>query len=33
MRMKKVFRYGPHTLELTVHQGSVIAGMAENERC
>ena len=31
MRMQKVFRFGPHTLERIVPQGSVVAGMAENE--
>ena len=32
MRMKKVFRYGPHELEVTVPKGSVVAGMAESEK-
>lgn len=31
MRMQKVFRFGPHTLELTVPQGSVVASMDEDE--
>ena len=30
MRMQKVFRFGPHTLALTVPQGSVVASMAED---
>ena len=30
-RMLTVFRFGPHTLELTVPQGSVVAGMEEDE--
>ena len=29
--MLKVFRFGPHTLELTVPQGSVVARMEEDE--
>ena len=29
--MLKVFRFGPHTLELTVPQGSVVAGMDNDE--
>ena len=31
MRMQKVFRFGPHTLRLTVPQGSVVARMDEDE--
>ena len=32
MRMQaKVFRFGPHTLALTVPQGSVVASMDEDE--
>ena len=31
MRMQKVCRFGPHTLKLTVPQGSVVAGMEEDE--
>jgi hypothetical protein len=31
MRIQKVFRFGPHTLALTVPQGSVVACMDENE--
>ena len=31
MRMQKVFRFGPHTLALTVPQGSVFASMDEDE--
>ena len=30
-RMLKVFCFGPHTRELTVPQGSVVAGMEEDE--
>ncbi len=30
-RMLKVFRFGPLTLEVTVPQGSVVAGMEEDE--
>ena len=29
--MLKVFCFGPHTLELTVHQGSIVAAMEEDE--
>ena len=31
MRMQKVSRFGPHTLALTVPQGSVVASMDEDE--
>ena len=31
MRMPKVSRFGPHTLALTVPQGSVVASMGEDE--
>ena len=30
-RMLKMFRFGPHTLDLTVLQGSVVASMDKDE--